>query len=586
MTLGPGDIDRWDAEQVRAVSRAARSRAESASAVSAALGQLPAIEAWSGLAARAARVAIDMTRLALDAHAEESRAVARAADRAAEDIERLKSRLRSLDSDARAAHLIVDRVTGTVIPDTEFQGNSAQFVTAADPILIGLSGILADATAIDDELARAISDTAIGLPEPNAAVAAAGPEERQAWWGSLSRTAKDSLLERNPEFLGNCDGIPAADRSRANVTVMARDIDRIASIAADYGVLVDDVAGEPERFGLSTTDIVRYTNARRVSEGLDYTQSQTGTGVYLLVYRPQEFGGQGRTAIAIGDPDHADHTAVVVPGTGNNVANGWLARSDDATNLYAETLAATGPGPGVSVLAWMGYDAPDSLVDPRVSQTLLARQGGALLAADVNALNVTHHGPTHVTVVGHSYGATTVADAAAGHRMQVDDIVLVGAPGTDLARAASDFGLPAGGHVYVGSASTDPITNLAGLSGRVPGIGFTTEPIGLGADPAADGFGSTRFKAEVSGWTLGSWGDHEHYFDSGSESLFSIADIASGHGAALQEHGMTAAHRDSILGPFASRLGLPDWSIPILDPELPRPATSGHYHHPRPSAGP
>ena len=30
MTLGPGDIDRWDAEQVRAVSRAARSRAESA----------------------------------------------------------------------------------------------------------------------------------------------------------------------------------------------------------------------------------------------------------------------------------------------------------------------------------------------------------------------------------------------------------------------------------------------------------------------------------------------------------------------------------------------------------------------------
>ena len=86
MTLGPGDIDRWDAEQVRAVSRAARSRAESASAVSAALGQLPAIEAWSGLAARAARVAIDMTRLALDAHAEESRAVARAADRAAEYI--------------------------------------------------------------------------------------------------------------------------------------------------------------------------------------------------------------------------------------------------------------------------------------------------------------------------------------------------------------------------------------------------------------------------------------------------------------------------------------------------------------------
>ncbi len=586
MTLGPGDIDRWDAEQIRAVSRAARSRAESASAVSAALGQLPAVESWGGLAARAARVAIAVTQLALDAHAEESRAVARAADRAAEDVERLKSRLRRLDDDAHAAHLIVDRVTGTVIPDTEFQGDSAEFVTAADPIRTGLSGILADATAIDDELARAISANAIGIPEPKAAVAATGPEDRRTWWDSLSRAAKDLLLERNPEVLGNCDGIPTADRSRANITVMTRDIDRITGIAAEYGVLVDDVAGEPERFGLSTSDIVRYANAHRVSEGLDYTQSQTGTDVYLFAYRPQEFGGQGRTAIAIGDPDHAGHTAVVVPGTGNNVANGWFTHSDDATNLYTETLAATGPGPGVSVLAWMGYDAPDSLVDPQVSQTLLARQGGALLAADINALKATHYGPTHVTVVGHSYGATTVADAATGYRMQADDIVLVGAPGTDLARTASDFGLPAGGHVYVGSASTDPITNLAGMSGRVPGAGFTTEPIGLGADPAADGFGSTRFKAEVTGWTLGSWGDHEHYFDSGSESLFSMADIASGHGAALQEHGMTAAHRDSILGPFASRLGLPDWSIPVLDPELPRPATSGHYHDPRPGAGP
>lgn len=137
----------------------------------------------------------------------------------------------------------------------------------------------------------------------------------------------------------------------------------------------------------------------------------------------------------------------------------------------------------------MGYEAPDSLTDPRVAQTGLAHQGGALLASDVNALNVTHDSdkPTHVTVIGHSYGSTTVADAAAGYGMHANDVVLIGCPGTDMAKDAGAFHLAPGGHVYVGSASTDPVSYLGGIPG------------GLGADPYIDGFGSTRFKAEVPG---------------------------------------------------------------------------------------
>jgi pimeloyl-ACP methyl ester carboxylesterase len=302
-----------------------------------------------------------------------------------------------------------------------------------------------------------------------------------------------------------------------------------------------------------------------------------------MVYKPVEFRGQGRAAIAIGNPDTAEDTAVLVPGATNSVADGWLS-SNEIANLYTETLAASGAGRAVSVLAWMGYDAPDSIVDPRVAQSALARKGGALLAADVNALNTTHRGgSSHVTVVGHSYGSTTVADAAAGYGMRADDIVLVGSPGTDMARTASDFHLPDGGHVYVGSAATDPVTNIAGMPQHAPVLPI--EPIGLGADPAADGFGSTRFKAEVPGWTWQSGNDHDDYFETGSESLYSMADITSGHGGALQGHGMTAPHRDAVLGPFAARLGLPDWSVPLLDPELLRPATTGHHHVPPQVAG-
>jgi pimeloyl-ACP methyl ester carboxylesterase len=252
--------------------------------------------------------------------------------------------------------------------------------------------------------------------------------------------------------------------------------------------------------------------------------------------------------------------------------------------VAATTESAGAADRPVSVLAWMGYDAPDAITDPRIAQTALARRGGELLAADVNALTLTRHGPSHVTVIGHSYGATTVADAAAGHGMRADDVVLVGAPGTDLAHSAADFGLPAGGHVYVGAAATDPVTNLAGIPGRFPGTELPLGRAGLGADPAADGFGSTRFKSEFGGWSWEPWADHDRYFESGSESLFSIAAIASGQGDELQEHGMTAPHRESILGPWATRLGLPSWSVPLMDPELLRPATTGH-HHPARGAG-
>ncbi len=242
---------------------------------------------------------------------------------------------------------------------------------------------------------------------------------------------------------------------------------------------------------------------------------------------PCAFDGNGGAAIAIGHPDKAANTVVVVPGTSHSVKEGWLS-SDDAAHVDHETSNADRSRP-TSVIAWMGYEAPDGLTDARVAQTGLAHQCGALLALDVNALNTTHDDgtPTHVTVIGHSYGSKTVADAAAGCGMHANDLVLVGCPGTDMARNAGDFHLQPGGCVYVGGASGDPVSYLGGIPGA------------LGADPYIDGFGSTRFKAEVPGLAS----DHSHYYDPGSESLFGAADIASGHGDALEHDHMTAPHR-------------------------------------------
>ncbi len=525
MRLTRADIHRWDPTAVLAVSGAATAQAESAAAASA---RLAALDGWGGVAGHAARDAVTRIRAVLDAHAEEAWGVARAAERAAATLARIKADLHQLDSTAEK-HSATDE-------------------------------LLAEATAVDAELAQALTVATTAppasgplplLPPQPAIPPGASADDIARWWSSLSPAERATLIAGNPERFGILNGIPAADRDAAN-----------------RRLLDDDLRG-------TGTETQHHANALRVADALDRNAMRTGADVLLLTYQPTQFGGQGRAAIAIGNPDTAAHTTVMVPGTGNSVTSGWLSTPDTA-NLFGETAAASGGEP-ISVVAWMGYDAPDSMLDPRVATPVLAHRGAALLAADVNALNATRRTGEAVTVVGHSYGSTTVADAAAGYGMRAGDVVLIGSPGTDMARTATDFQLPPGGHVYVGSASTDPVTTLSGLPGPLP----NGEPLlgaGLGADPTADGFGSTRFKAEVPGFTWQIWTEHSRYFESGSESLFSIAGIAAGDGARLQDHGMTAPHRAGLLGSLGTRLGLPSWSSPLADPELVRPATTGHSH--------
>lgn len=388
------------------------------------------------------------------------------------------------------------------------------------------------------------------------------PVEVRDWWNALTPTERIRAVADHPDQIGGLDGIPVKARSDANVLVMTRDVDQVERRAAVTGGTVDQLRANAERFGLTAAAITRYDNALRVRSALAANSAKTGgVPAFLYVYEPEAFGGEGRVAVAIGNPDEADNTTVLVPGAGNGVDTGWLA-GDDAVNVYVETFAAD-PSRKLSVVAWMGYDAPDSLLDPQIAQTAQARHGGNLLANDVNALDVTNRGDSHVTVVGHSYGSTTVADACAGYDMRADDVVLIGSPGTDLARTADDFGLPPEGRVFVGAASTDPVTYIGG-DGQGTGVG-----VALGADPAQADFGATRIKAEVAGLST-PWDDHSGYLERGGESLYGIADIASGHADLLDDHRMIAGERYTVPLP-----GMPDLEF---DPELFRPATSGHAH--------
>ena len=103
----------------------------------------------------------------------------------------------------------------------------------------------------------------------------------------------------------------------------------------------------------------------------------------------------------------------------------------------------------------------------------------------------------------------------------------------ELPDAGAGVHLPDSGHVYVGAASGDPISHI--------GEAFMTPPpLGLGADPAIDGFGSTRFKAEFSGIQF----DHSHL----EMTAPTEAGFPTGVGAVLP----TRAVKSHCLAPHAS----------------------------------
>ncbi len=606
MSLTVEDVQRWDPGAVRAVGDAARSRAEISTETA---NSLPRFPDWIGPGSEQAKAAIEKSRQALMRDAAAATAAARAADAAAVNVQIVRDNLQQVLNTARDCGMLVDPVSGTVRPAVPRLArpddwNNAKILQEA------VKQVLAQAGTVDRQLASAMDDAddVVDVPPEARPIplppADAGAEDVAQWWESLSQEDRERLVAEHPPELGNLNGIPAAARSTINLQVLDDDLNRITDTAAQHGVSTGRILANPGFYGLSADDVTRYTNALKVQEGLSHqrgieTDPAKQRPAMLWRYEPLADRGQGRAAIAIGNPDYADNTSVIVPGTGSSVRGGWLSDGhNDAINLWEQSQLAD-PSHTHAVISWMGYDAPDGFSDTRVANPNLARSGGDLLAADVNGLWVTHQDPSqHVTVIGHSYGSTTVADAFAGSGMHANDAVLLGCPGTDLARSAADFNLD-GGNVYVGSASTDPVSYIGTAPEHVHDylnrtlnypVGFDA---GLGLDPAGDQFGSIRFDAEVAGRDGLDTGDHSHYYDPGSESLASMTYIATGDGDALAQVGLLAEGRrqphvdlpTEIDLPFGGKIELPPVGFDVpgspayIDPEGQRPGESVTKDH-------
>ncbi|QKW37843.1 hypothetical protein HUT06_30710 [Actinomadura sp. NAK00032] len=232
------------------------------------------------------------------------------------------------------------------------------------------------------------------------------------------------------------------------------------------------------------------------------------SGRRFLAFDPR---GSGRAVEVVGDLEHADRIAVVVPGADNTLANYDSPKfvGGGTRALYQEARAGA-PHSRFAVIAWLGYDSPSTL-----STTVLTgrraedgARGLERFLAGVHQVN----GDARFALLCHSYGSVVCAKAAPRLApLPVDDIALYGSPGATVDRA-SDLGTPA--RVWAGRAKGDWMRYVPNV--RFAGLGF-------GTDPVSPRFGALRFDAGT--------GPHSAYLKPGSRALRNLALIALGRTA-------------------------------------------------------
>lgn len=362
---------------------------------------------------------------------------------------------------------------------------------------------------------RSIADAApspAGLRKDALAAKAHGPAAVLRWWKSLDRDERELLKTAYPGLIGAMNGIPIIDRHETNLSNLQRMKAELREAAKDGGLTADEQRIKKNIQGVE--------KGLRVDTGADVSP-------FLMLFDPATEGGDGHAAIAFGNPEMADHVTVNVPGV-NNDMKGFESVATTAANIQARA-ARRGAG-SVASIAWLGYDTPTGSDIGNMTSETEASKGAKSLTDFVAGLQATHRGdPAHMTVIGHSYGSTTVAKAGSGS-MRVDDIVLVGSPGAGSGNThASD--LHARHQVHVGSSDDDFVSRLGNRGS-----------LGLGNDPAHMDFGARRFAVQNSGDF--SWSpvglkegldNHTGYFKTKSSSLDSIVRISVGQSSSVPQ---------------------------------------------------
>src|SRR5262249_27240112 len=153
-------------------------------------------------------------------------------------------------------------------------------------------------------------------------------------------------------------------------------------------------------------------------------------------------------------------------------------------------------GPRTAVLAWLGYDTP-RMISTRALTTTLAEESVPRLARFIRELRHAMGTLPHISLLCHSYG--TVLCAAPAGAADVQDIVLVGSPGTGVDSVAA---LHSRARVWAARGGGDWIGGVPHIRADVFGTS-----VGFGTDPVSPAYGAHVFAAGNGG--------HSDYFKPG-----------------------------------------------------------------------
>lgn len=478
---------------------------------------------WTGPAADAAKATFtdhaDRFQGSADAIFEAFKLFNEAADR----IDDAKSKI--LDGVAEAEYWgLTIASDGTIIDDNSRNRYPTEETRIRD-LIAKYEGTfkeaVAEASRADSEIAaklRKLTAEAVGLapPEGDATTAAAAksipkpgtaPADVQRWWDSLSPMEQESLLFSRAAELGMLDGIPAVARDRAN---RFRLVEEKAELIADKERLEAkgaDLTREEREWLKQVND--KLAGIRTIEDRLhDPDKPQA----FLLAI---DGNANGRAIIAAGNPDTATNVATYVPGTGANVAEvgTHIDRSDRMLNAATEAGS-----PSTSVITWVGYDAPQDLLEAATEG--YAENAKQDLDHFQEGLRATHEGaPSHNTVLGHSYGSTVIGHAASSEGLDADALVFVGSPGVGVGNVA-DLDFPPD-QVYATVAENDMI-HLSNME----------DPHDIhGPDPAGDNFGAQVFASDPgTAGPLGTYSDaaHSEYWERDNKALENMGVVIAG----------------------------------------------------------
>ncbi|MEE4024370.1 alpha/beta hydrolase [Gordonia sp. PKS22-38] len=461
-------IDRWNTAALDTMADTLGSRVTTVGEVEGALRTAAQLPGWFSEGGDSARSLYTVTADDLRDEAAVLGAAQRLATETSAAVKHLQARLAALRSDAAAESMTINP-DGSVVAAPKDGTEEEQAARESKRLTLEASAkaLIAQAADVDADAQRVFTQIQAGeisargaatMEEATRAGADQGgltpleppadapPREVTAYWEALTPEQQQQVLTDHPDWLGNVDGIPMPVRHTANVSLLDREQKRLEDRRDRLRRQIDDhwfdgtFTNEDAELEHVEKKIADVEKLRQIIDADPW--SPDNLGGKMLVLMDMQSGEQGKAAIAIGNPDDADHISVTTPGVDTTIHGSFDSMMGESENMRDEVLDELQRegrgGQTVSTISWLGFEPPvsDGSRPPgwylgEAAQQDRASDGADDLADFYRGLAATStKDDPHIVALGHSYGSVTQGLALqepGGH--PVDDAVFYGSPG-------------------------------------------------------------------------------------------------------------------------------------------------------------